>query len=165
MQKLLISIIASSALLGGCSNFSMSDMSMPDLKMPESVPDLVHKVDIQQGNIINQDMINKLEPGMSQRQVRFIMGSPMISDTFHAGRWDYLYRMHKSGHAPSETKRVSLYFDNNQLTRIEGDIRPLPVEEDATEKKIQVVEVPVQDRNEGFVDKTLTVLRLKKKEE
>jgi outer membrane protein assembly factor BamE len=160
MQKLLISIIASSALLGGCSNFSMSDISMPD-----SVPDLVHKVDIQQGNIINQDMINKLEPGMSQRQVRFIMGSPMISDTFHAGRWDYLYRMHKSGHAPSETKRVSLYFENNQLARIEGDIRPLPIDEDAAAKKTQIVEVPVQDRNEGFFDKTLGVLHLKDKEE
>jgi outer membrane protein assembly factor BamE len=160
MQKLLISIIASSTLLGGCSNLSMSDISMPD-----SVPDLVHKVEIQQGNIINQDMINKLEPGMSQRQVRFIMGSPMISDTFHAGRWDYLYRMHKSGHAPSETKRVSLYFDNNQLARIEGDIRPLPVEDDAAAKKTQVVEVPVQDRNKGVIDKALTVLRLKEKEE
>jgi outer membrane protein assembly factor BamE len=164
MQKLLISIIASSVLLGGCSNFSMSDISMPDIKVPDSIPDLVHKVEIQQGNIINQKMINKLEPGMSKRQVRFIMGSPMISDTFHAERWDYLYRFHKSGHAPTETKRVSLHFDNDQLVRIEGDIRPLPVEDDVA-KKTQVVEVPVQDRKAGFIDKTLSVLRLKEKEE
>ena len=160
MQKLLSSIIAGSALLSGCSNISMPKMSMPD-----SVPDLVYKVDIQQGNIINQDMINKLEPGMSKRQVRFIMGSPMISDTFHAMRWDYLYRFHKSGHAPSETKRVSLHFDNEQLARIEGDIRLVPVEDGAVAKKSQVIEVPVQDRNEGFFDKTLSVLRLKEKEE
>lgn len=160
MQKLLISIVASSALLSGCSNFSMPEMSMPD-----SIPDLVHKVEIQQGNIINQDMVNKLEPGMNKRQVRFIMGSPMISDTFHASRWDYLYRFHKSSHAPSETKRVSLHFSNDQLTRIEGDIRPMPVDEDAVAKKTQVVEVPVQDRSEGFFDKTLTVLHLKEKEE
>ena len=160
MQKLLISIIASSALLSGCSN-----LSMPEISVPDSIPDLVHKVDIQQGNIINQDMINKLEPGMSKRQVRFIMGSPMISDIFHATRWDYLYRFHKSGHAPSETKRVSLHFDNEQLVRIEGDMRPMPAEEGAVDKKSQIVEVPVQDRNEGFFDKTLGVLRLKDKEE
>lgn len=155
MQKLLISIIASSALLGGCSNLSM----------PDSVPDLVHKIDIQQGNIVNQNMINKLEPGMSKRQVHFIMGSPMISDTFHPARWDYLYRLHKSGHAPTETKRVSLHFDKEQLVGIEGDIRPLPVAADDVAKKTQVVEVPVQDRSEGIFDKTLGVLRLKKKEE
>ena len=163
MQKLLISIIASSALLSGCSN--LSDISMPEFSMPDSIPDLVHKIDIQQGNIINQDMVNKLEPGMNKRQVRFIMGSPMINDTFHDARWDYLYRKHKSSHAPTETKRVSLHFENDQLTRVEGDIRPMPVDANDTAKKTQVVEVPYQERNEGFFDKTLTVLRLKDKEE
>ncbi len=160
MQKLLISIVASSALLSGCSN-----LSMPEISMPDSIPDLVHKVDIQQGNIINQNMINKLKPGMNKRQVRFIMGSPMISDTFHTARWDYLYRLHKSSHAPSETKRVSLHFSNDQLTQIEGDLRPLPVDENIVVKKTQIVEVPVQDLSEGFFDQTLTVLRLKEKEE
>jgi len=160
MQKLLISIIASSALLSGCSN-----LSMPEVSMPDALPDLVHKVEIQQGNIVNQQMVNRLEPGMSKRQVSFIMGSPMISDTFHAARWDYLYRLHKSGHAPTETRRVSLHFENEQLVRIEGDIRPEPVPEDEVAKKTQIVEVPVQDRNEGFFDKTLEVLHLKDKEE
>ena len=110
-------------------------------------------------------MINRLEPGMSQRQVRFIMGSPMISDTFHAARWDYLYRFHKSGHAPTETMRVSLYFDKNHLARIEGDIRPQPIKEDSLKKKTQVVEVPFQERNESLIDKSLTLIRLKEKEE
>lgn len=160
MQKLLISIIASSALLGGCSN-----ISMPEIAVPDSIPDLVYKVDIQQGNIITQDMVNKLEPGMTRRQVQFIMGSAMISDTFHAKRWDYLYRFHKSGHAPSETKRISLYFENDQLTRVEGDIHPEPVKEATVAKKTQVVEVPVQDRDAGFFDQTLTVLHLKEKRE
>lgn len=160
MQKLLISIIAGSAFLGGCSN-----ISMPEISVPDSIPDLVYKVDIQQGNIITQDMVNKLEPGMSKRQVQFVMGSAMISDTFHAKRWDYLYRFHKSGHAPTETKRISLYFENDQLTRVEGDIRPEPVKEGTVAKKAQVIEVPVQDRDAGFFDQTLTVLHLKEKRE
>src|SRR5690606_17744119 len=51
----------------------------------------VYKIDIQQGNVVTQDMINQLRPGMTRRQVRFIMGNPMITDTFHPNRWDYLY--------------------------------------------------------------------------
>ena len=50
----------------------------------------VYKVDIQQGNVVTQDMIDQLRPGMTRKQVRFIMGNPLITDTFHANRWDYL---------------------------------------------------------------------------
>jgi len=51
----------------------------------------VYKIDIQQGNVVTQDMIDQLRPGMTRRQVRFIMGNPLLTDTFHADRWDYLY--------------------------------------------------------------------------
>ncbi|RLA04026.1 MAG: outer membrane protein assembly factor BamE, partial [Gammaproteobacteria bacterium] len=52
---------------------------------------LVHKIDVQQGNVITQDEVNLLEPGMNRRQVQFVMGSPMIADVFHQDRWDYVY--------------------------------------------------------------------------
>ena len=57
----------------------------------------VYKIDIQQGNVVTQDMIDQLRPGMTRRQVRFIMGNPLLVDTFHANRWDYLYSLQPGG--------------------------------------------------------------------
>ncbi|TWI50842.1 Beta-barrel assembly machine subunit BamE [Pseudomonas duriflava] len=84
----------------------------------------VYKIDIQQGNVVTQDMIDQLRPGMTRRQVRFIMGSPLIVDTFHANRWDYLYSIQPGG-GQRQQERVSLVFDNNdQLVGLSGDFMP-----------------------------------------
>lgn len=84
----------------------------------------VYKIDIQQGNVVTQDMIDQLRPGMTQRQVRFIMGNPLITDTFHARRWDYLYSIQPGGGARQQ-ERVSLMFDaNDQLIGLAGDFMP-----------------------------------------
>ncbi|MFC6670148.1 outer membrane protein assembly factor BamE [Marinobacterium aestuariivivens] len=60
---------------------------------------------------------------MSRSQVRFIMGTPLVTDTFSPDRWDYIYSLKKGGEARSQ-KTVSLFFDNDSLTRISGDYRP-----------------------------------------
>ncbi|MCW3150646.1 outer membrane protein assembly factor BamE [Stutzerimonas stutzeri] len=84
----------------------------------------VYKVDIQQGNVVTQDMIDQLRPGMTRKQVRFIMGNPLITDTFHANRWDYLYSIQPGG-SPRQQERVSLVFDgNDQLVGLAGDFMP-----------------------------------------
>ncbi|HEY1028583.1 MAG TPA: outer membrane protein assembly factor BamE [Pseudomonas sp.] len=84
----------------------------------------VYKIDIQQGNVVTQDMIDQLRPGMTRRQVRFIMGNPLITDTFHANRWDYLYSMQPGGTQRLQ-ERVSLVFDgNDQLVGLAGDFMP-----------------------------------------
>ncbi|QLF94136.1 outer membrane protein assembly factor BamE [Pseudomonas sp. ABC1] len=84
----------------------------------------VYKVDIQQGNVVTQDMIDQLRPGMTRRQVRFIMGNPMITDTFHPSRWDYLYSIQVGG-SQRQQERVSLEFsDNDQLIGLAGDFMP-----------------------------------------
>ena len=54
----------------------------------------VYRIDIQQGNDVTQDMVNKLEAGMSKSQVAYIMGTPLLIDTFHPNRWDYIYSFH-----------------------------------------------------------------------
>jgi outer membrane protein assembly factor BamE len=56
-----------------------------------SVPSLLYKIDIQQGNVITHEMLEKIKPGMTRAQVRFVLGSPVISDAFHGNRWDYVY--------------------------------------------------------------------------
>ena len=84
----------------------------------------VYKVDIQQGNVVTQDMIDQLRPGMTRSQVRFIMGNPLITDTFHANRWDYLYSIQPGG-SQRQQERVSLVFNvNDQLAGLAGDFKP-----------------------------------------
>ena len=103
MRKFLI-VLATSFFLSGC---------FPG----------VYKIDIPQGNVVSQDMVDQLRPGMSYNQVRFIMGTPLITDTFSGERWDYLYSIQRGG-APREQERISLFFENGQLSRISGDFRP-----------------------------------------
>ena len=84
----------------------------------------VYKIDIQQGNVVTQDMIDQLRPGMTRKQVRFIMGNPLLTDTFHANRWDYLYSLQPGG-GERQQERVSLLFNgNDQLVSLSGDFKP-----------------------------------------
>lgn len=84
----------------------------------------VYKIDIQQGNVVTQDMIDQLRPGMTRSQVRFIMGNPLITDTFHADRWDYLYSIQPGG-GHRQQERVTLTFDaNDRLIGLSGDFMP-----------------------------------------
>lgn len=84
----------------------------------------VYKIDIQQGNVVTQDMIDQLRPGMTRSQVRFIMGNPLVTDTFHADRWDYLYSIQPGG-GQRQQERVTLTFDaSDRLVGLSGDFMP-----------------------------------------
>lgn len=80
-----------------------------------------YKMDIQQGNVVTQEMVSKLKPGMTRSQVRFIMGTPLIIDAFHTDRWDYVYRFQKSG-TLTEERRVTLFFEGDTLRQVSGDV-------------------------------------------
>ncbi|TLX62883.1 outer membrane protein assembly factor BamE [Stutzerimonas nosocomialis] len=84
----------------------------------------VYKVDIQQGNVVTQDMIDQLRPGMTRRQVRFIMGNPLITDTFHANRWDYVYSIQPGGSRRQQERMSLIFSDNDQLIGLSGDFVP-----------------------------------------
>ena len=89
-----------------------------------SVPRLVseYKIDVQQGNVLTQDMVSQLRPGLSKDQVRFILGTPVLMDMFHANRWDYVYRLQK-GNGDVEMRKFSTFFDNSDnLDRVAGDV-------------------------------------------
>ena len=83
-----------------------------------------YRMSIQQGNVVTQDMVEKLKPGMTRQQVRFVMGTPPIADTFHQDRWDYVYYLNKGGRVV-EHRRIVLLFEGDTLKRIEGDVTPL----------------------------------------
>lgn len=82
-----------------------------------------YKMDIQQGNVVTSKMMLQLRPGMNKSQVRFIMGTPLIQDSFHRDRWDYFYQMRKDGKV-IEQRRVILEFEGEALKRVRGDVIP-----------------------------------------
>ena len=84
---------------------------------------LLYKIDIQQGNVIEQEMLDQLRPGLDKAQTRFIMGAPMLIDPFRNNRWEYIYSFQKGG-GVREQRHITLHFEDDKLTHISGDIRP-----------------------------------------
>ena len=109
MRLVLLCLISLSLLSTGCSW----------IKFPG-----VHKVDVQQGNIVDQEMIDKLRPGMTKSQVRFVLGTPLVVDTFNQSRWDYYYnRLTSQGKETQE--QVTIFFNaEDKLERMSGDYLP-----------------------------------------
>jgi outer membrane protein assembly factor BamE len=110
VMRALIVLTLISAGLAGCSHLP----SMPKLSMPSLSP---YKIDIQQGNVVDQATLAKLQLGMTRAQVKFVMGTPLLTDIFHANRWDYIYIYRKDGKI-TEQHRAVLYFDGDKLDRI-----------------------------------------------
>jgi outer membrane protein assembly factor BamE len=82
-----------------------------------------YKLDVQQGNVVTSKMLLQLRPGMTKSQVRFIMGTPLIQDSFHGNRWDYVYQMREGGKL-KEQRRVIMDFENELLKSVRGDVVP-----------------------------------------
>ena len=84
----------------------------------------VYRIDVEQGNIVTQDMVEQLQPGMSKRQVRFILGTPLIEDTFNRDRWDYVYNNRNGLEVLSEST-LTVVFECDTLVDVQGDF-PTP---------------------------------------
>lgn len=110
-MRILILMIASLCLLSGCG---ISNIKIPKL----------YKVAIQQGNVITQDMVDKLKPGMTRRQVAFVMGEPVIQDPFDDTKWVYLYSIDVPGVFSQESRLILFFDENDLLTVISGDYAP-----------------------------------------
>ena len=114
-----IKLIVVSLLLAACSN-----MSMPKLDIPKPTVLIPHKIEIRQGNMVTPEMREKLKVGMSRLQVRSVLGTPLVNDPFHASRWDYVYSLEQEGKV-IEQQRLTLYFDDDHLTRIDESSMPV----------------------------------------
>ena len=84
----------------------------------------VYRIDVEQGNIVDRDMADQLQPGMSRRQVRFILGTPLIEDSFNRDRWDYPYRL-SNGVKTLYEARLTVIFDGDSLVEVRGDYVPV----------------------------------------
>ncbi|MBD3671307.1 MAG: outer membrane protein assembly factor BamE [Gammaproteobacteria bacterium] len=97
MQKILIHILVI-GLLSGCA---------------------IYRAEVEQGNMVSEDMLQQVQPGMDKASVLRILGTPLVQDPFHHQRWDYYYSLKRDGRQ-IEQNRLTLYFESDRLTRIEG---------------------------------------------
>ncbi len=109
-------ILILTLLVTGCASYKPSMPSVPSFLSP-------YKLDIQQGNVVTPKMMLQLRPGMTKAQVSFIMGTPLLTDSFHADRWDYFYQMSRDGKVLDQ-RRIILEFDGDALSHIHGDVIP-----------------------------------------
>ncbi len=86
----------------------------------------VYRIDIQQGNLLKDKDIAQIEVGMTRSQVQFLLGTPMVSDSFHRDRWDYAYYLQKGRSPDVERRWVVVYFNNDRVARIERDLTLQP---------------------------------------
>ena len=107
MHRLLLPL--SAALLSGCGY-------VPTI--PGVTP---YRIDIQQGNFVSQEMVAQLKPGMSKDQVRLVLGTPLLTDIFHADRWDYVYWRERPG-AKREQRKLTVFFEVGRVTRVDGAV-------------------------------------------
>ena len=83
----------------------------------------VYRINVEQGNVVTEEMVEQLRPGLNRRQVRYIMGTPLIEDSFHEDRWDYRYLLRNGNELLSETQ-LTLWFEEEELVRVEGPDAP-----------------------------------------
>jgi outer membrane protein assembly factor BamE len=86
----------------------------------------VYRIDIQQGNLLDDEDITQVDLGMTRSQVQFLLGTPMVADSFHKDRWDYAY-YYRRGRSPDLIQRwVIVHFENDRVTRIDRDVELQP---------------------------------------
>jgi outer membrane protein assembly factor BamE len=86
----------------------------------------VYRIDIQQGNLLNDTDVVQVEAGMTRSQVQFLLGTPMIADSFHRDRWDYAYYLRRGRSPEAEQRWLVVYFDNDRVASIERDLALQP---------------------------------------
>jgi outer membrane protein assembly factor BamE len=110
----LLLVSALFASLAGCSYFQFPG---------------VHKIYVQQGHIVTQEMIDQLEPGLTKRQVRYVLGTPLLADNFNDDRWDYHYSL-RQGDQTLRKRSMTVFFENDRMTHFTGDFGRAPTDED-----------------------------------
>ncbi|MCS7100709.1 MAG: outer membrane protein assembly factor BamE [Burkholderiaceae bacterium] len=115
MHRLLLSLLAI-ASLPGCEALRPWT---PAFVQP-------YRPDVQQGNVVTQEMVEQLQEGMTRDQVRFLLGTPLLTSIFHRDRWDYVYYLQRGKGSERQMRRLTVHFENDRLRRVESD--PMPPE-------------------------------------
>jgi outer membrane protein assembly factor BamE len=79
----------------------------------------VYRINIQQGNFLDQAAVEQVKPGMTRSQVRYLLGTPMVADPFNKERWDYIYYLRKGRTRHIDSRRVTVYFDGEKVAKLD----------------------------------------------
>ena len=112
----------------------------------------MHQIDIQQGNVVTESEVAQLEPGMTRREVRYILGTPLVVDPFHQNRWDYYYSLNRRG-KELEKRRITVVFENDVVSLIEGSFEADTAKDLANDEGGTVI-TQSQQEDKGFFKKT-----------
>ena len=82
-----------------------------------------YRMEIQQGNHLSQEAVSQLKAGMTREQVKFSLGTPLLTDIFHSNRWDYVY-FHEDAQGKRQQRKLAVFFEDDKLTRVAGDVVP-----------------------------------------
>jgi outer membrane protein assembly factor BamE len=79
----------------------------------------IYRIDVQQGNLLEESAVDQVEVGMTRSQVNFLLGTPMVADTFHDDRWDYVYYLRHGRSKEIDKRWLVVYFDGDRVIRID----------------------------------------------
>ncbi len=97
----------------------------------------VYRINIQQGNFLDQAAVEQVKPGMTRSQVHYLLGTPMVADTFNKERWDYIYYLRKGRTQHVDSRRVTVYFDGDKVARLDKPTAEEAAAQDASAAKIK----------------------------
>lgn len=112
----LIAVAGATLLLGACSSVTERTRSALYAVTP-------YRVEVVQGNFVSREQVDALKPGQSKQQVRELLGTSLLTDVFHADRWDYVFTIRRQG-VEAQQRRLTLFFKGELLDRFQGDEMP-----------------------------------------
>src|SRR5476649_805416 len=92
----------------------------------------VYRINIQQGNFLNQSAVDTVKEGMTRSQVRYLLGTPMVADSFNKERWDYIYYLKKGRNSHIDSRRVTVYFDGDKVAKLDKPTAEQAAQQDAS---------------------------------
>jgi outer membrane protein assembly factor BamE len=97
----------------------------------------VYRINIQQGNFLDQAAVDQVTNGMTRSQVRYLLGTPMVADSFNKARWDYIYYLKKGRSRHVDSRRVTVYFDGDKVANLDKPTDAEAAAQDASAAKIK----------------------------
>ena len=97
----------------------------------------VYRINIQQGNFLDQAAVEQVKAGMTRSQVRYLLGTPMVADSFDKSRWDYIYYLKKGRNRHVDSRRVTVYFDGDKVARLDKPTAAEAAKQDASAAEIK----------------------------
>jgi outer membrane protein assembly factor BamE len=97
----------------------------------------VYRINIQQGNFLDQQAVDQVKPGMTRSQIRYLLGTPMVADSFNKERWDYIYYLKKGRSRHVDSRRVTVYFEGDKVAKLDKPTDAEAAAQDASASKLK----------------------------